>query len=283
MTDNNAKSSSVVFVHHVLASGALNPAWPAPGVDLARGIDVFQHLPTLISDGSAGAIVVWRQGANGNDLNMNIVAHRVLANGTMDPAWPMAGAVLSNLPQQQVQINLGPRLVGDGAGGAIVVWQDYRDGTVTGGNLYAQHVFANGDLDPAWPTNGTPVCTAPGHQTSPKLISDGSGGAIFTWDDRRSSTNGVYVQRIRSDGAKDPNWPLDGLKLTTENFDQSTPTIAPDGIGGAFITWVADNGGLGIVAQHVQPDAEIDQMLWPTILAARLRSMKPGPCSRHSR
>src|SRR5512136_1777200 len=55
----------------------------------------------------------------------------------------------------------------------------------------------------AWsddPTQNTPICTASGDQLSPQIVSDGSGGAIITWEDLRSDNCDTYVQRVDSSG-----------------------------------------------------------------------------------
>src|SRR5437016_5794766 len=54
-----------------------------------------------------------------------------------------------------------PHIVSDGAGGAIVVWRDFRNLYPTGINsdVYAQRVTAEGRIGSGWPTDGFPVCT----------------------------------------------------------------------------------------------------------------------------
>ena len=44
-----------------------------------------------------------------------------------------------------------------------------------------------------------PVCTSAYDQTSPKIISDGRGGAIIVWEDLRNGIDDdIYAQRINS-------------------------------------------------------------------------------------
>lgn len=57
-----------------------------------------------------------------------------------------------------VNVQAYPRVVSDGAGGAIITWQDLRGGVAY--DLYAQHVQASGFVDPAWPTDGAALCQA---------------------------------------------------------------------------------------------------------------------------
>src|SRR5437867_3572289 len=65
-----------------------------------------------------------------------------------EAAWPHSPGV--NVPLCTSAGNqFSPTVASDGAGGAIVTWQDLR----SGGNpdIYAQHVLASGAVDGAWP------------------------------------------------------------------------------------------------------------------------------------
>ena len=64
-----------------------------------------------------------------------------------------------------------PMIVSDGAGGAIVTWEDFRSGT--NWDIYAQRVSAAGV--PQWTANGVALCTAANTQGSPMIVSDGAG------------------------------------------------------------------------------------------------------------
>jgi len=74
-----------------------------------------------------------------------------------------------------------PQSVSDGAGGAIIAWTDDRSSNL---DIYAQRVNASGTM--LWTTDGVAICTTPGNQSDPHLVSDGAGGVIITWEDRRS-------------------------------------------------------------------------------------------------
>ena len=124
-----------------------------------------------------------------------------------------------------------PTIVSDGAGGAIVTWQDYRSGTTS--DIYAQRVNAAGV--PQWTANGVALCTAAGVQQSPTIVSDGAGGAIVTWQDLRGGTTyDIYAQRVNAAGV--PLWTADGVAQCTAGNDQLVPMIASDGAGGAIVT-----------------------------------------------
>ena len=113
-------------------------------------------------------------------------------------AWPTDPLV--NLPLCTAAGNQqAPKIISDGAGGAIVTWADDRNGSNT--DIYAQHVLASGAVDPAWPTDGRAVCSAANEQWYPTIVSNDTGGAIVTWEDFRSGTNrDIYAQRVQADG-----------------------------------------------------------------------------------
>ncbi|MDI6808208.1 MAG: hypothetical protein QME66_04385 [Candidatus Eisenbacteria bacterium] len=84
------------------------------------------------------------------------------------------------------------------------------------------------------PNVNTPICTASGGQTDPKIIGDGAGGAIITWYDNRSGSYDIYAQRINASGIV--QWTANGVVICTAATYQFNPTIASDGSGGAIIT-----------------------------------------------
>jgi len=221
-------SGTKIYAQHAQAGGTVDPAWPANGRLLAAATG-DQSFPVLVPDGAGGAIVAWndQRGVSGD-----IYAQHVLANGTLDAAWPATGrAVVSNADDQWF-----PDIASDGAGGALLVWQDEHFSTNT--RLFAHHLKANGTLDPAWPAAGCVVCAAGDLREHARLVPDGTGGAIVSWQDGRGSTNfDIYAQHVRSSGTVDPGWPADGRALCLDPNDQLSPVLASDGAGGAIAVW----------------------------------------------
>src|SRR5512140_3012222 len=66
---------------------------------------------------------------------------------------------------------VSPAIVSDGAGGAIIAWQDSRSGT---SDIYAQKIDAAGTVQ--WAANGVAICTAANDQLYQSIVSDGAGG-----------------------------------------------------------------------------------------------------------
>jgi len=185
--------------------------------------DDNQSNPRIVSDGAGGAIITWQDRRDGNAPD--IYVQHVLASGATDPTWPANGRALCTGLVQQTN----PEIVSDGAGGAIVTWQDTR-GNV-GFDIYAQHVLASGAVDPAWPANGRALCTAADDQFYPQIVGDGVGGAIVTWNDVRAGSPdyNIYAQHVLASGAVDPVWPVDGRALCLAGNDQGGGGPAPDG------------------------------------------------------
>ncbi len=228
------------------------PNSPFTGLPLCTAVN-SQTYPQITPDGAGGAIVTW-QDARG--ASSDIYAQHVLAGGTVDPAWPAGGRALCAATGSQHT----PQIAPDGAGGAIVTWEDTRSGNT---DIYAQHVLAGGTVDPAWPADGRALCTAANTQASPRIVSDGAGGAIVTWQDFRGSSYDVYAQRVLAGGTVDPAWPADGRALCTVAGDQLFPQPVADGAGGAIVTWQDFRGAsYDIYAHHVQAGGAVDPA-WP--------------------
>jgi len=252
-----------VFAQHVLNSGSVDRAWPVNGLGVCTASG-DQGRPTITSDAGAGAIVVWTDArVVGSD---HIFAEHVLITGVVDAAWPVNGRQLSNAALLESR----SRAVPDGAGGAIVSWQ----GFTTELNIYAQHVKANGIVDPAWPAAGRALSDATRQQTTAELASDGAGGAIVTWQDG----NRVIAQHVLSTSAFDPAYPPTGLALADPNGGQGDAAIVAAGLNDAIVTWTdgrdALTTGADIYAIQVLAAETLDV---PGPSAIGLRFTRPNP------
>ena len=125
-----------------------------------------QNGALLVADGSGGAIIVWQDFRSfpGLDISADIFAQRVNSSGV--PLWTANGVAISTAPGDQTRT----RLVADGSGGAIIVWQDNRNNAATGIDIFAQRV--NGAGVPQWTANGVAISTATGTQANPQLVAD---------------------------------------------------------------------------------------------------------------
>lgn len=174
----------------------------------------------ILQTDTGGTFVFWNEKRGGQ---YDIRARKFNADGTPDgPSVALCAAA----GHQSLDT-----AIDDGAGGAIVSWTDRRDG---GEDLYGQRIDAN--VIPQWAANGAAVCAASGSQRLSRMVSDGSGGAVFAWqDDRVSGNSDVYAQRVN--GAGSPLWTANGVAVCADPGDQRGAVIATDGSGGAIIAW----------------------------------------------
>jgi len=222
-------TDSDVFVQHVLASGAVDASWPADGRMLCGAADE-QTGVRVVTDGAGGVVAVWNDARNGN---ADVYAARMLASGHPGHGWAADGEALCTDPQEQDLTDLAS----DGAGGAIAVWSDLRNGADY--DVYAARITASGSKP--WTANGIAVCTAAGDQVLSKLVSTGAGVDI-AWQDHRDGVYAdLFAHRLLATGALDSGWPADGLRLTAGGLmgtgQGHEPSLAADGSGGAFVAF----------------------------------------------
>jgi hypothetical protein len=188
----------------------------------------------------------------------------------------------------------------DGHLGAIIVWQE---NTATGGMLKAQHLLANGALDPAW-SGPALVSTMDITRAAIGAVSDRDGGAFVWWMENAQ----LFLTRVSRAGVVDAAWPARGRSLGTLSTLNLRPSVAADGIGGIYLAWLggvlADaapravhlgptNTGAGGWPNGVKVlgttpgvfesvnslaiDAASDGGLWLTIATTDLSTFEPAP------
>ncbi|MCZ7556419.1 MAG: choice-of-anchor D domain-containing protein [Bacteroidia bacterium] len=104
------------------------------------------------------------------------------------------------------------------------------------------------------------ICREGNYQRSPRLVSDGKGGAIICWADERAAAGviKVYAQRIDKDGIV--RWPVNGVVISPALSKQLKPEIIADGAGGAIIVWTdTRNINTDIFAQRIDSSGNV---LW---------------------
>ncbi len=114
-------TGSKVYVQRLDSFGS--PLWGTNALAAdTTSADSAQSAPTLVSDGSGGAIVAWVDGRGTYD---DVYAQRVQGGGTF--AWTTGGVRL----ESDNADHAAPRLLGDGAGGAWASWENLGTNTQT--------------------------------------------------------------------------------------------------------------------------------------------------------
>jgi len=196
------------------------PLWTVNGVAVSTWLG-SQSEPQIVSDGSGGAVIAWRDFRNGN---WDVYAQRIDANGSV--LWSVGGVAVCTATGNIYDL----QICSDGAGGAVIAWRDYRSDDY---DIYAQRINANGD--DIWTTDGVGVCTVSGSQIYPDIAHVGYGTVIIVWQDIRGVDSDIYAQGLSAQGLK--RWTTSGVPVCTETGNQENPSLLPDGTHGAIITW----------------------------------------------
>jgi hypothetical protein len=258
-----------VFVQRL--DSKANRMWSDVGVRLAPG-SPFQTGPAAVSDDAGGMIVAFVDGRAGfcNYAfrgSCQVYAQRVDSSGMT--LWQADGIPVDTASGNQG--STGISIVGDGAGGAFLAWEDARACCA----IYAQHITGGGQV--LWTLNGVAVSPPPtfvlGAITPPPIIiPDGSGGALVAWWNLQVP-NGqnpfLSMQRLGSQGQL--LWPVGGAAVSlhlVNALDSGVVTyfnVVSDGAGGAIIAAV-DNHVNSPTPRlvMVQRMSSGGQNLWPT-------------------
>ena len=219
---DNRSGEEDIYAQRIDTSGTV--LWTPGGIAVCTETG-DQVSPLAVPDDADGVIVVWVDWRSGE---RDLYAQRIDADSTCP--WAPGGVPVCTAAGDQRKHDA----IADGNGGMISVWQDERGVDI---NLYSQLIDADGM--PVWTADGIPVCAETNDQLLPQLATDGREGAIYTWADRRDAVYyeaTIYTQRIT--GAGIAAWPAGGILIREPGgWDNSMPTIVPDGFGGAIIAW----------------------------------------------
>jgi len=247
--------------------------------------DALGRLPvSAVGDGSGGIIAAWQKDGG-------IYAQRVDSSGQVK--WQRGGILICQCPSGS-----GFDLQSDGQGGAVITWND-RSGISDDHDattyfdpvpFRAQRLSAGGEL--LW--SNTLVSAGRKWQVVP----DGTGGAIFAWDDYKTYYKGLHddylrLQRIAPDGAR--LWGDDGLLIVASSpfrpvtpeeeasgvkgtATRSWPTyegthfIVTDGTGGVIVLWEeeTESGNNRVYAQRLGSEGNY---VWPDKVSTEVTNL----------
>jgi hypothetical protein len=224
-----------IYAQRINASGVT--MWGTNGMAVCTNA-ADQTAPVLIEDGAGGTIIAWQDWRSGN---RDIYAQRIDSLGNVLWTANGLGVVVKNTNQSS------PKIVSDGADGAVIVWEDSINGNL---DIFAQHIAGNGTS--SWTAGGVAVCTATDKQTNPRVVVDATGAAYFTWQDRRNGNDyDIYCQKLNAAGA--PQWTANGVAINTATNSQINPKMELDASGAIIIAWqnYITGAGYDVYAQRV--------------------------------
>ncbi len=211
----DSRSTTDIDIWVQRMSPAVAIRWPVNGVVMNNNVGYDQINPKLVSDGIGGAMIAWEDFRTG--LTSDIYAQRVDSTGVVATGWNVNGVTICVSAFNQSN----PKIISDGSDGAIITWVDKRDSS-TNGNTYDVYTSRiTGSFALPWTANGVPICTADSTQTNPTAVSDGSGGVIIAWQDKRSGNYDIYASQVGQSG----NTPVEivGIAPTEFTLSQNYP------------------------------------------------------------
>jgi hypothetical protein len=240
------------------AGGDPYPGWPT-GVRLLQQVLVNQP-PNVTADGSGGLYAAWGDFRNAppgvtpfqDPSYFDVYGQHVQGDGTIAPGWPADALAICTAPLE----SWDPILKGDGQGGVIVAWEDYRS---LYQQVYAIRLKSDGTRVAGWAVNGNNIAPLPDYvgishvpfgTRKEALATDGVGGAYFGLED--SSSGLCIVQHLMGDGSFDPLFGEAGLPVTSASGGQQEVLLSADGQGGVYAAW--QNQLSNIWANHFGPD-----------------------------
>jgi len=112
-----------VYAQRLAGNGTPAAGWSADGVPLCAASG-DQLAVQIAADAAGGAYVAWQDARTGSS---HVYAQHVGAAGSLAAGWNADGEAVCTAAGSQVS----PRIVADGAGGAIVGWVDSRSANAT--------------------------------------------------------------------------------------------------------------------------------------------------------
>ncbi len=224
-----------IYAQRITTSGVT--MWGTNGMAVCTNA-ADQTAPVLIEDGAGGTIIAWQDWRSGN---RDIYTQRIDSLGNVLWTANGLGVVVKNTNQSS------PKIVSDGADGAVIVWEDSINGNL---DIFAQHILGNGTT--AWTSGGVAVCAAVDKQTNPRVVVDATGATYFTWQDRRNGNDyDIYCQKLNAAGA--PQWTANGVAISTATNSQINPKMELDAGGAFIIAWqnYITGAGYDVYAQRV--------------------------------
>jgi hypothetical protein len=223
---NSGTTSQDIYCQRVNSGGST--LWTPGGIHFVEVAET-QILEGLVSNGAGGFIAVWRDFRY--TFHWDIFAQQIDASG--NEVWEHNGVPICIYTGDQRY----SKTVADGSGGAIIVWEDERDGNI---DIYAQGITGAGARRWSIGSGGVGISTTFYDDEDPQVASDGEGGAIISWRVRSTESASIHARKLASSG--DLLWGMSGVQpnLVDECIG---PWMTGDGSGGVFILWLENRYG----------------------------------------
>lgn len=229
--------------------------WPVGGIHVHTG-GAFD----MVSNGQGGVIVVgvYRISESPNRIWEGRIQH---LDSTGHLLWGETGKIFTT----NADVETFPSIVRDGAGGALVTWDDTTSGKR---ERYVTRFNRTGEM--LWKTEGFRLWLRT--LNGPPIFSNGMGSILWLANDFSTRQGDLYAFRVDSSGTV--SWRMDGVLIRYRDFEEWPYflEVTPDGRGGFIAVWserrpsrwqnlvlqqVSVNGKLGEVITQVAEEGEI--------------------------
>lgn len=221
----DARGSGDIYAQRYSSSAVRQ--WTVGGLPVCNNVGA-QSNPVATRSASGLPIVAWTDMRNGD---ADLYAQAINTDGS--GVWAFNGVpivVQNGSAQDSVTVTA------DEQGGAVFVWQDWRNSGTTGVDLYAQRLTSAGAVSWTGTPTGALVSNAAGNASAPKVVLLGSW--FFTvWEEDRGLGTGhdIYAQHLTSFGGSGGLG--NGVVVCNASGDQLHPCVTADGLGGVIVAW----------------------------------------------
>ncbi len=224
-----------IQAHKISPAGSLD--WGVDGRVFASARD-FNASPRIAVATDDAVVVAWTR---------NSEVRCVRFDSAGNSLWNPSIALTSSL-------NLSLCDLQPGENGSVIVSYIEQGGFTSPRHLFAQELDAAGLL--TWGSSGLPIFDSGSIQFGnfPSFITDGAGGAIFSWYDAGTFALQCYVQRLRADGAE--VYPHNGVAVANNGSNvRVSPSAAYDNTtGDIYVFWTEEDssqGSRGVSGQRI--------------------------------
>jgi len=220
--------------------------WPIGGKPVVSGGPI-----AMVSDGHSGAIVAGIRFTTGPP-NFNAEGQIQRINLETQLLWGNNGQIFA----PDADVETFPAVVSDGAGGALVVWDDTTSGKRA---RYVTRFNHDGKL--LWKTQGFRLWLRT--VNGPPIFSNDKGSIMWLANEISTTQGDLYAFRVDSSGAI--SWGMDGVLIRYRDFEEWPYflEVTPDGQGGFIAVWSErrSSGWQNLALQQVSVNCKLGDVI----------------------
>jgi len=212
-----------------------------------------QVVPKIAATSDGGCYVAWYDTRDGN---YDVYLQRLNSMG--EKLWASDGLQVSGHPQESWVTDYD--LVVDQSDNAIVVFNDIRNGSGNGWDVFAYKIAPDGSF--LWGADGVQLSAAinTDSEMSPKAAVTTAGNVVFVWSKSRDEADVIGMQKLSADGEK--QWGADGITIQGSQGEAVThPDIVPAADDSVIVVWKSEIGTypatkIWLVTQKYDPNGQ---------------------------